>query len=312
VGWLPPIYDFINKPISVGSIRKVVHNIELFAESKVSRIYYTSYNKEEYSILAIPENLSDDIIYYDNLETLTSNLNRDSLQVVFIDVKSLGTKALRFLSFINEYKLNRNVYTVFCLSQDFTESEIQMLNSEMQNLTLKSKNHPLDLLKDLKDRLKIDEEIINKKQNLIEENVDDELIRLSGIHIPQSKHTILIVDDDADTLFTIGEIVKEMQYDTIYAHNGSECLLMLNHIIPDLILLDIMMPQMDGFETIKRIRSDDRFVAMPVIALTAYAMLDNKNVVTKNGFNDIVTKPVNSSLLASKINYYLKPKVGVV
>ncbi len=312
VGWLPPIYDFINKPISVGSIRKVVHNIELFAESKVSRIYYTSYNKEEYSILAIPENLSDDIIYYDNLETLTSNLNRDSLQVVFIDVKSLGTKALRFLSFINEYKLNRNVYTVFCLSQDFTESEIQMLNSEMQNLTLKSKNHPLDLLKDLKDRLKIDEETINKKQNLIEENVDDELIRLSGIHIPQSKHTILIVDDDADTLFTIGEIVKEMQYDTIYAHNGSECLLMLNHIIPDLILLDIMMPQMDGFETIKRIRSDDRFVAMPVIALTAYAMLDNKNVVTKNGFNDIVTKPVNSSLLASKINYYLKPKVGVV
>ncbi len=312
VGWLPPIYDFMIQPISVSAIKRTVHNIELFAESKVSRIIFASYNKEKYSVLVIPENLSDDIIFFDNLETLLSNLNRESLQVVFIDFKSLGADALRFLSIVNESKLNKNVYTVFCLSHDISELEYQMLNLEMQKLTLKSKKHPLDVLKDLKDRLKIDDETINKKQNLIEENVDDELLRLNDAHILQSKHTILIVDDDADTLFTIGEIVKEMKYDTIFAHNGTECLLMLNHIIPDIILLDIMMPQMDGFETIKRIRSDDRFVAMPVIALTAYAMLDNKNVVTKNGFNDIVTKPVNSSLLATKINYYLKSKVDVV
>lgn len=312
VAWLPSIYDFIIKPISISSVRRTVHDIETFAESKVSRIFYAGRNKEEYSVLVVPENKNDEITYFDNIELLIGSLNRESLQVVFIDLNSMGNKALRFLSFISEYKLNRNVYTVFCFSQNIPESEIQILNLEMQNLTLTSKNHPLDVLKDLKDRLNIDEETINKKQNLIEENIDEELSRLNSTQLQQSKPTILIVDDDEDTLFTIGEIVKEMNFDTIFAHNGTECLLMLNHIIPDIILLDIMMPQMDGFETIRRIRSDDRFITMPVIALTAYAMLDNRNVVTKNGFNDLVTKPVNSTLLATKINYYLKSKVGIV
>ena len=70
------------------------------------------------------------------------------------------------------------------------------------------------------------------------------------------------------------------------------------------------MPQMDGFETIKRIRADKRFASLPVIALTAYAMLDNRNVIEKNGFNDLVTKPVNSKDLAAKLKEYIKVQVG--
>ncbi|MCL4551123.1 MAG: response regulator, partial [Bacteroidetes bacterium] len=117
---------------------------------------------------------------------------------------------------------------------------------------------------------------------------------------------VLIVDDDSDALFTIGEYVKQLQCDTIFAHNGMECLLMLNHVNPDLILLDIMMPQMDGFETIRRIRADKRFENIPVIALTAYAMLDNKNVIEKNGFNDLITKPIDFQLLTAKFKKHIK------
>jgi CheY-like chemotaxis protein len=80
---------------------------------------------------------------------------------------------------------------------------------------------------------------------------------------------------------------------------------MLNHVNPDLILLDIMMPQMDGFETIKRIRNDNRFSKLPIIALTAYAMLENKDVIEKNGFDDIITKPISSQTLQQKINKYI-------
>jgi CheY-like chemotaxis protein len=88
-----------------------------------------------------------------------------------------------------------------------------------------------------------------------------------------------------------------------------ECLLMLNHVTPDLIFLDIMMPQMDGFETIKRIRSEKRISKIPVVALTAYAMLDNKSIIENNGFDDLVTKPINSQILASKLEKYLKEKI---
>ena len=87
-----------------------------------------------------------------------------------------------------------------------------------------------------------------------------------------------------------------------------ECLLTLNHVRPDLILLDIMMPQMDGFETIKRIKNETRLQKIPIVALTAYAMLDNKEIVEKSGFNDLITKPINSQVLASKLNIYLTSK----
>jgi CheY-like chemotaxis protein len=70
---------------------------------------------------------------------------------------------------------------------------------------------------------------------------------------------------------------------------------------PDLILLDIMMPVMDGFQTIKRIRADKRLAEIPVLAVTARAMKDDKDIILKHGFNDYIPKPVNSSIISFKI-----------
>jgi CheY-like chemotaxis protein len=181
-----------------------------------------------------------------------------------------------------------------------------------KEITLKAKSHPMDVLKVLRDRLRIDDEETNKKINLIEElsvRNEEQAEEETKNKKSGSKPTVLIVDDDSDALFTIGEYVKEIGCNTIFAHNGMECLLTLNHIEPSLILLDIMMPQMDGFETIKRIRSDKRLSKIPVIALTAYAMLDNKEIIEKNGFDDLVTKPIDSKLLSSKLNKILNNKV---
>ena len=113
---------------------------------------------------------------------------------------------------------------------------------------------------------------------------------------------ILIVDDDPDTLFTIDELVKDCNCKTILANNGIECMEVLTHSTPDLILLDIMMPEMDGFETIKNIRMNEQWKDLPVFAVTARAMTNDKDVILKHGFNDYIPKPVNSSLMASKIN----------
>ena len=112
---------------------------------------------------------------------------------------------------------------------------------------------------------------------------------------------MLIVDDDSDTLFTVGEIIKSLGCDVRFANDGIECLERLEESIPDIILLDIMMPKMDGFETIKQIRSKRELKNIPVFALTAHAMLDDKDVVEKNGFNDIITKPLDTSILAFKV-----------
>ena len=87
------------------------------------------------------------------------------------------------------------------------------------------------------------------------------------------------MDDDNDTLFTVGEILQNLGYETVFATNGVECLNNLEISIPDLVLLDIMMPKMDGFETIKKIRSIPKYSKLLVIALTAHAMLDDKFII---------------------------------
>ena len=112
---------------------------------------------------------------------------------------------------------------------------------------------------------------------------------------------VLIVDDDPDTLFTISEIVQACSCKTTLAKNGIECIKVLEQKIPDLILLDIMMPEMDGFQTIKAIKKNSRWANIPIFAVTAKAMLEDKEVIFKHGFDDYIAKPVNSGVMAFKI-----------
>jgi len=133
-----------------------------------------------------------------------------------------------------------------------------------------------------------------------------------SIEIEETKEylgEVLIVDDDPDTLFTIDEMVKDCNCKTILAKNGVECMEVLKHTTPDLILLDIMMPEMDGFETIKNIREDEKWKDIPVFAVTAKAMANDKEIILKHGFNDYIPKPVKSTIITIKINQVFT-KVG--
>ena len=116
---------------------------------------------------------------------------------------------------------------------------------------------------------------------------------------------ILIVDDDPDTLFTISEIVQACNCKTHLARSGKECLEYLNQNIPDLILMDIMMPEMDGFQTLKEIRANDKWSEVPVFAVTAKAMKSDKDVILNYGFTDYIPKPVNPTAISFKIEKLL-------
>ena len=82
---------------------------------------------------------------------------------------------------------------------------------------------------------------------------------------------------------------------------GKECLEALEMKLPDLILLDIMMPGMDGFQTLNRIKQNKLWQTIPVFAVTAKAMVEDKEIILKHGFDDYISKPVNSASMAFKI-----------
>ena len=119
---------------------------------------------------------------------------------------------------------------------------------------------------------------------------------------------VLIVDDDPDSLFTINEIVQKCNCVTALAKNGKECLEILEKQKPDVILLDIMMPVMDGFQTLRAIREKPEFKDIPVIAVTAKAMIEDREIILKQGFDSYITKPINSGVLAFRLTKALSDK----
>jgi len=132
----------------------------------------------------------------------------------------------------------------------------------------------------------------------------------SKLRSEADKKTILIVDDDPDTLFTLNEIVEKASYKTMIARNGKECLEILEKENPDLVLLDIMMPVMDGFQAIRKIRKNSKFKTLPVFAITAKAMHEDKETIFKYGFTGLILKPINQSEMLDIIQDSLNKKVG--
>lgn len=312
VGWEPEIFDFIIEKINFNDFKELISKVESHFEKNIRKIVFVDTNQDEYE--AFKKSFGDtfDVAIISSSKDVNKKIRNEQPHLVIIDITAFMEQSLQIIYEMSQDRLLKNVPVILKLPKLLSPDQIERMNIKFKEIALTVKSHPLDVLKVLRDRLKIDDEVTNRKNNLIEETFtnEQENYHMKEESSKDSKPTILIVDDNNDALFTIGEFVKEMNCNTIFAHNGMECLLTLNHVEPNLIFLDIMMPQMDGFETIRQIRKEKKFENIPVIALTAYAMLDNKEVIEKNGFNDLVTKPINSQVLASKLKKYLKAKVG--
>jgi CheY-like chemotaxis protein len=117
---------------------------------------------------------------------------------------------------------------------------------------------------------------------------------------------ILLVDDDMRNIFALSKILQERGMEVIKAENGIKALEMLeDHANIDLVLMDIMMPEMDGYEAMKHIRSQLKYKNLPVIALTAKAMKDDKQKCIEAGANDYITKPIDMERLLSLMRVWL-------
>ena len=116
---------------------------------------------------------------------------------------------------------------------------------------------------------------------------------------------ILLVDDDERNIFALSAYLKAKKFKVESARDGRECLDKLKDNQYDIILLDMMMPVMDGFETLRVMRRDDVLKTNKVIALTALAMKGDMERCMEAGANDYCTKPVDIDVLVKKINALL-------
>ena len=117
---------------------------------------------------------------------------------------------------------------------------------------------------------------------------------------------ILIVDDDARNVFSLTAVLEEQGMKISHAVNGRECLDFLRgNSDVDLVLMDIMMPVMDGYQAMRAIRKMEEFENLPIIALTAKAMPGDREECITAGASDYTAKPVDSEKLLSLMRVWL-------
>lgn len=120
---------------------------------------------------------------------------------------------------------------------------------------------------------------------------------------------ILIVEDDLPTVELLDFTLKEEGYEVIVAYDGAEALRKVEKEHPDLILLDIMLPTMDGFQVCQLIKHNVNFMYIPIIMVTAKIRREDRDLGFEKGADDYITKPFEPSLLIEKLkNYLSEPK----
>ncbi len=120
---------------------------------------------------------------------------------------------------------------------------------------------------------------------------------------------ILLADDDMRTVYALSALLRGKGAEVLVAENGREALELLGaHADVSLVLMDVMMPEMDGYEALRRMRADGRFRALPAIALTAKAMKGEKELCLEAGANDYLAKPVEPGRLLRTLSGMLKAK----
>jgi CheY-like chemotaxis protein len=117
---------------------------------------------------------------------------------------------------------------------------------------------------------------------------------------------VLLVDDDMRNAFALNKFLKSRGMEVTIANNGEKALdILKKETRPDIVLMDIMMPVMDGYETMKRIRKQKQFVDLPILALTAKAMDSDREECIKCGANDYLSKPVDTTKLLTMLRVWL-------
>jgi len=228
-----------------------------------------------------------------------------ALQVEHYDciILDLGLEDMTGIQLLKQLKENdewTNIPVVIYTGKELTVREEMELKYFTEIIIVKGINSSERLLSE------ISLFFTQEDKNSDEEFLLKPIIPINTNELFFSGKKILIVDDDVRNVFALSSILEEYKMDVLFAENGREALsvVSLNTDI-DLVLMDIMMPEMDGFEAISKIREMEQFKDLPIIALTAKAMQEDREKCISVGASDYISKPIVNDQLLSLMRVWL-------
>ncbi|MBK7499939.1 MAG: response regulator [Ignavibacteriales bacterium] len=294
-------FEYFVKPISAEKLLTAFSKLESLAKKRIQKIVIVDDDELEFEKFK-NEFKADNITieYIQDSEFAFNKIAEVQPDLIILDLMMPKLDGITLSHKLKSNSKTKHIPIIISTAKNLSEEEHISLHEIVEDITVKSKGHPLDVLKTVRDRIKM-QEVDEFFTNDDSEPSSNSNLLVEEESIGDFFGEVLIVDDDPDTLFTLNEMVQATGCKTHLAKSGMECLKILENIRPDLIMLDIMMPEMDGFQTLKNIRSNTDLTSIPIYAVTAKAMVGDKEIILKHGFNDYIPKPVNSTIISSKI-----------
>lgn len=307
LGYCFDTFDYVLKPITLESLSEPISRLTNLLKKRINKIIVVDNNEAEFNIYS--KSVREEGIRVELLNpnrTAISRIIETQPDVVIVNLTISETDAMKFTHQLKSISETKHIPVMIGVNNQITEDEKKFLNESIEQIILKSEQHPIDVFHSVANWIEIQKlagtTYAGVSDNRIESDNSKKLIKDAGNNGDQPFDlNILIVDDDSNTLFTLAEIVRSANCNPILANNGKECLEILEEKIPDLIFLDIIMPEMDGFKTIKQIKKNEKWANIPVFAVTAKAMKEDNEIIVRHGFSDYIPKPVNPAFVTHKI-----------
>jgi len=223
-------------------------------------------------------------------------LKENSYDCIILDLGLPDMSGNEVLKKYHAYNTTEQASVIIYTGQSLDDQQTESLSQFTDSIIIKGNEASIDRL------LQETAAFLEKAKNSKTSTHTTEQTTDTSLPVNVQSGDILVVDDDSRNLFAIKKILEQYTKNIVTAVNGQKALDVLNEKNNiKLILMDIMMPVMDGYEAIQKIRQDDKYENLPIIALTAKALANDKQKCLDVGANDYVTKPIDAELLLKKV-----------
>lgn len=295
------VFDYICKPVTNEELANAIDNLNEYAKATVHSILLVVNDDDRRTRWSELIQAKDvELVAVNSTAEAMNQLENKNMECILIDNSVPESDVIAFAREAQKLGNSRVVPFVFYRERKWTNEEEQELEDLINSAVVKE--------------IRSDVQIVNETSLFLHRKTDDlsEASREMLLKVGQSDEVIkskniLVVDDDIRNIFALTTILERQDMKVISAENGYEALSILeNNTNIDIILMDIMMPVMDGYETTRAIRKMPQYAKMPIIALTAKAMKGDREECLEAGASDYITKPVNSAQLLSMIRSWME------
>jgi HAMP domain-containing protein/signal transduction histidine kinase/DNA-binding response OmpR family regulator len=292
--------SYLNKPISKEDLAEEFSRIQKFLlGGKRSLLVVDDEQTQRDSIIALIGDVDIHIVAVDTGHAALEVLREQRFDCMVLDLTLPDISGFDLLDIIGKDESLRDLPIVINTAKDLNRKEVAKLKRYAKTIVVKDARSPERLLDETALFLHRSQASLPEAQRRMLEEIHAAEGGLAG-------RKVLIVDDDLRNIFALSSLLERQQMQVLFAENGRDGIEVLERDPTiEIVLMDIMMPEMDGYDTMRAIRRIPKFKSLPIITLTAKAMKGDRDKCIAAGASDYITKPVDVAQLLSLMRVWL-------